>query len=219
MGTCSVEGQAIGTAAAFCVKNSLNPRSLYEDKPLLKKYQQRLLRDDQTIKNLKNEDPHDLARGAKVTASSEVEYSRADAVIDGYVRDMPGEWQHRWGGDLKSGEAWIELSWDDPQSLTQVQITFDSGFSRPLTLTEQASYRKRMITGPPPEMVQDYQVLYRPEGSDTYEVLAEVNGNYQRLRRHTFEPVRTEAIRIRITATHGNPEARIYEVRCYGETG
>jgi hypothetical protein len=36
-----------------------------------------------------------------------------------------------------------------------------------------------------------------------------------RLRRHTFDSVETDAIRIRVTATNGSEEARIYEVRCY----
>ncbi|NDD65101.1 MAG: FAD-dependent oxidoreductase, partial [Acidobacteria bacterium] len=64
MGTCAVEGQAIGTAAALCVRDRLLPRGLYEDKKRLKELQQTLLRNDQSIKGLKNEDPQDLARTA-----------------------------------------------------------------------------------------------------------------------------------------------------------
>ncbi|MCB9768252.1 MAG: FAD-dependent oxidoreductase [Candidatus Omnitrophica bacterium] len=216
MGTCSVEGQAIGTAAAFCVKKDYNPRDLYEDKPCLKDYQQRLLRDDQTIKNLRNEDPDDLARKATVTASSEIEGSKAVSIIDGFVRDMPGEWNHRWGGSLESGEAWVDLSWEEPQEIGSIQITFDSGFSRPLTLTEQAGFRSKMVTDRQPETVKSYEILYRPKGSKNYSSMVKVEDNWQRLCRHRFDRVEAEAIRIRVTATNGNPEARIYEVRCYG---
>ncbi|MFN0108392.1 MAG: FAD-dependent oxidoreductase, partial [Blastocatellia bacterium] len=54
MGTCAVEGQAAGTAAALCIKHNLLPRGLYENKAKLKELQQTLLRDDQSIKGLKN---------------------------------------------------------------------------------------------------------------------------------------------------------------------
>lgn len=88
MGTCAVEGQAIGTAAALCIKNNLLPRGLYENKAKLKELQQTLLRDDQSIKGLKNEDPLDLARNAKVTASGEADGCAAANVINGWVRAL-----------------------------------------------------------------------------------------------------------------------------------
>ena len=45
--------------------------------------------------------------------------------------------------------------------------------------------------------------------------MAAVNGNHQRLRRHAFEPLEAEAVRIHVTATNGDDFARIFEVRCY----
>lgn len=215
MGTCAVEGQAIGTAAVYCLREGIGPRDLAASKPLLEEYQQRLLRDDQTIKNLPNRDPNDIARKASVTASSELHGSRAASVTDGFVRDMPEEWSHRWAGSLTEGEAWIEIAWESPQTISEIQITFDSGFSRALTLTEQAGFRKGMITDRQPETVKTYQILYRSAGSEEFQVLAEVEDNWQRLRRHRFEPVNAEAVRIRVTATNGAEEAIVYEIRCY----
>ncbi len=61
MATCAVMGQAAGTAAALCVRHGLTPRQLYQDGTRLGELQQTLLRDDQTIKDLRNEDPADLA--------------------------------------------------------------------------------------------------------------------------------------------------------------
>ncbi len=71
--TLSTVGQAAGTAAALCVRHGVMPRELGERH--LQELQQRLLRDDQYIPALKNEDPSDLARRAKVTASSTRAYS------------------------------------------------------------------------------------------------------------------------------------------------
>src|SRR5258707_6100312 len=75
MATCAVMGQAAGTAAALCIRDGITPRELYRDADRLAELQQALLRDDQTIKDLKNEDPRDLARKAKVTASGAAEGS------------------------------------------------------------------------------------------------------------------------------------------------
>src|SRR4029077_1003165 len=60
MATCAVEGQAIGTAAAQCVEQRLTPRELARDPQRVVRLQQTLLRDDQTIKSLRNQDPLDL---------------------------------------------------------------------------------------------------------------------------------------------------------------
>ena len=61
-------GQAAGTAAALAVQKGLSPRE-YGQKHITE-LQQRLLKDDQYIPGLRNEDPLDLARGAKVSATS-----------------------------------------------------------------------------------------------------------------------------------------------------
>ncbi len=67
-GTIFTVGQAVGTAAGFAVQKGLSPRAYGERH--MGELQQRLLRDDQYIPGLVNEDPADLARRAKVTATS-----------------------------------------------------------------------------------------------------------------------------------------------------
>lgn len=80
MATCAVMGEAAGTAAALCVEKGVTPRGLYEHE--LNALQQTLLRQDASIIGIANEDAKDLARLAKVSASSTrtriaVEESRA----------------------------------------------------------------------------------------------------------------------------------------------
>lgn len=216
MGTCAVEGQAIGTAAAVCARQGILPQRLFDDKTLLKSYRQLLLRDDQTIKNAVNEDPADAARlAAEVTASGEVEGSNAANVLNGLVRDVPGQWANRWGGPMTADGAWIELRWNKPQALSHVQLCLDTGFHRELSLSEQANVKAEQVRGPQPETLRDYRVLVRDPATGEWKVVAEVSGNYQRLRRHTFPAVETDAIRVQVTATNGAAEARIYEIRCY----
>lgn len=66
--TLATLGQAAGTAAALCLQRSLTPRELGQRH--LIELQQTLLKYDQYIPELKNEDPSDLARAATITASS-----------------------------------------------------------------------------------------------------------------------------------------------------
>jgi len=150
-----------------------------------------------------------------VVASGEVKGSKASNVLTGTVRDIPHHWDNRWGGPMTEEGAWIELRWAQPQSLSHVQLCFDTGFHRELSLSEESGVKARQVRGPQPETVRDYRVLYRHPESGEWAALAEVSGNYQRLRRHTFPPVETSAIRVHVTATNGKPEARIYEIRCY----
>jgi hypothetical protein len=218
MGTCAVIGQAVGTAAAICCERGIAPRQLAQDAKLVGRLQQMLLRDDQSIKRVKNTDPADLARGAKVTASAEAGPAMASLVIDGFLRDIPDKKgqpaeYHHWAAPLGSDGAWLELAWDKPQRISKVQITFDSGFSRELTLSSSDSVTRGTVRAPQPETVRDYTLSLKKNGS--FSEVAAVKNNHQRLNRHRFEPMETEAVRIHVTATNGIEQARIVEVRCY----
>ncbi len=67
-GTLAALGQAAGTAAALALQRQTTPRGLYTNH--MAELQQVLLKHDQTIPGLRNEDPGDLARTAHVSASS-----------------------------------------------------------------------------------------------------------------------------------------------------
>jgi len=209
MATCACIGQAVGTAASVCVKEKLAPRELARDAARVKRLQQLLLRDDQTLRGVRNEDEMDLARQARAAASSEEPHAPASNVLDGQVRDIPGKEIHQWQGRLKDGSAWIELRWPKPVRISEVRITFDTGFQRELTLTSSESVHKGIIRGPQPETVRDY--VLEAQGRE----LARVAGNYQRLRCHRFEPVETDRLRLTVTATNGSELARVFEIRCY----
>jgi hypothetical protein len=215
MATCSVIGQGMGTAAAYCLTNHLLPRELAASAEHIDKLQQILLRDDQTIRHLSNHDPLDLARKAEVSASSSLTQCDPACVINGLVRDLPGKWENRWGADLSADGAHLELQWAEPQTIGLVQLTFDTGFERELTLTHQDSANARIIRAPQPETVRDYELLFLSPDTKQWTSLAQVSGNYQRLRRHKFKPVTARALRLKITATNGSKTAAVFEIRCY----
>jgi FAD dependent oxidoreductase len=216
MATCGVIGQAVGTAAALCVRHGLTPRGLYQDKTRLKELQQTLLRDDQTIKNVANEDPADLARKARVTASDAFEHAEPANVINGVTRDVPLKAINRWTTTMTPEGPWLELAWEKPQKVREVQLTFDSGFQRELTLSASDWANQGIIRAAQPETVRDYTLLYRKEKDGPLVELLKVDGNHQRLNRHRFEPVEAQVIRLQVRATNGDKLVRVFEVRCYG---
>ena len=208
MATCAVIGQAVGTAAAQCVESGTNPRALAQNPQQVSQVRQTLLRDDQTIKGLRNQDPKDLARQATVTASAEIGPALARMVIDGLVRDIPDNKGnpaevHHWAAPVSDAHApWIQLSWSEPHRIRQIQITFDSGFKRQLTLTAQDSQNNTVLRAAQPETVKDYRVTWQ-NASGASQTLATVKGNFQRLNRHRFEPVEAKSVRLEIQSTNG----------------
>ena len=67
--TCAQMGEAVGAAAALALRERTAPRAIATG-PLAHELQQDLLRADHYIVGVRNEDPRDLARAARVTASS-----------------------------------------------------------------------------------------------------------------------------------------------------
>ncbi|MEZ5353796.1 MAG: FAD-dependent oxidoreductase [Bryobacteraceae bacterium] len=213
MATCAVVGQATGTAAALCIEKKIKPRALYQDKTLLARLQQTLLRDDQSMPGITNNDPLDLGRGAKVTASVERDDAPAVNLLDGQVRDIPKGQKHHWAAKVAGDGVWVEFRWPSAQKLREVRITFDSGFHRELTLSSNPTIQHGILRQAQPETVRDYAVEASVGGG--WKELARVAGNHQRLRAHRFDAVETDRIRLRITATNGDEYARVFEVRCY----
>jgi hypothetical protein len=130
-------------------------------------------------------------------------------------RAFPGT--HRWMSDPKHGlPASIELRWTEPIELREIQLIFDTGMHRFLTLSQADGYTRRMHWGAPqPETVRDYRI--ECEETASWREIASVDGNYQRRRVHAWQsPVKTRAIRVKVLATNGIDHARIFEVRAYG---
>lgn len=123
---------------------------------------------------------------------------------------------HRWMSDPAHGfPAWLEICWNRPVSVQQVQIVFDTGQHRHLTLSQADGYTASMQWGrPQAETVREYGLFWL-DGMVWRECL-KVTANYQRLRRHDLPlPVVTKGLRIEVYATNGLDHARLFEVRAY----
>ncbi|MFA5192117.1 MAG: FAD-dependent oxidoreductase [Verrucomicrobiia bacterium] len=125
--TCAVMGQAAGTAAGMCVERGVTPRDIYRS--YLDKLQQQLLKDGAYIIDLPNHDPADLARAARVTASSEGigtkgEPMPATNVINGIARAVDHKGNAWMANRNVAPPHWIELAWNEPQKFNVVHVTF-----------------------------------------------------------------------------------------------
>jgi hypothetical protein len=227
MATCAVMGQGVGTAAAHAVRTGVMPAELSSHDDLIEAIQQNLLRDDAFLICAVSNDPHDLARRARITASSEQASGEATNLLSGQTRSVHGAWgaptdrcipgTHRWMSDPAAGlPAWVRLDWQERVRVSEVQLVFDTGLHRHLTLSHHDGYTSRMVWGRvQPETVTDYRI----EGFDgrNWSTLVAVTGNYQRLRRHFLSGEGSlRAIRVTVDRTGGLDHARICEIRIRG---
>jgi hypothetical protein len=112
--------------------------------------------------------------------------------------------------------AWIELRWGEPVELGEIQLIFDTGMDRFLTLSQADGYTRRMRWGAPqPESIRDY--ILECDAETGWRELAAITGNYQRRRVHTLPSlVKSRALRLQVNATNGIDHARLFEMRAYG---
>ncbi|MEA1997098.1 MAG: FAD-dependent oxidoreductase, partial [Gemmatimonadota bacterium] len=150
----------------------------------------------------------------KISAGSELPGYEARKVTDGVARRV-GSDSHCWrSASLDESDARLELDFGKMRTLSQVHLTFDTGLSRHMTLTHIDRLNDEMIEGPQPETARDYRIEALDGAS--WNTVAEVKGNYLRKRVHSLKNLRCRRMRIKVSATCGVPEARIFEVRCYG---
>lgn len=122
-------------------------------------------------------------------------------VQTGVTRPQSGT--NLWRSDAGQGmPQWLELAWETPQVLAQVELTF-------------AGHLLNEVHSEPPffkdaQTVCDYAIEL-----DGCEVLC-VTGNHQRHRIHELpNGSRGSCLRLVVLATNGDPSAAVYEIRCY----
>lgn len=210
MGTCAIGGQAVGTAAALCMKYQCDPKEI---KDHMQELQQILLKDDCYLPGILNEDPKDLAREAQISASSSQKDFPAENVINGKSR-AEGENKNLWISDGMSedGEKLV-LSWKENKTISQVRLTFDSNFQYPIKITLSQKRQKQQRIGVPKEIVKKYKVTLWNDGKLVAEQT--ITDNVQRMNIVDFEPTICDKIEIHIEETNGAEDVHVFEVRAY----
>ncbi len=212
MGTCAVGGEAAGIAAAMAAIRDLTPEEF--GKRHMEELRQTLLKNDCYIPGCANADPEDLARAAAVSASSEREGYEAKSVISGVTRRV-GEVSNLWrsNGLSQDGET-LTLSWNRPVTLRQVRLTLDPNLSEERCISVSKAFIDKEPLGVAKELARDYEIRALKGGIEVFR-LREAD-NFQRLKVHDLPgAVECDRLVIRFTATNGDSDARLYEVRAY----
>ncbi|MBI5692795.1 MAG: FAD-dependent oxidoreductase [Verrucomicrobia bacterium] len=149
----------------------------------------------------------------------ELETGKGEALYTSAPPDRARPGSHRWMSDPAQGlPAWLELRWPEPVTVREVQLVFDTGQHRFLTLSQADGYTKRMLWGmPQPETVRDYR-LEVDDGDGVWREVHVERGNYQRRRVLRLEgrAASARALRVVVESTNGLDHARLLEVRVYG---
>lgn len=212
MATCSVVGQAVGTAAAVAAQNGISPRALGKRIHTL---QQQLLKDDCYIPGCKNEDEEDLLRGLmEVECSSQTEEGSCVQVTNGISRRVK-EQSNCWiSQPLGRKGQWIAVRLPGKKVIQEIHLKFDPNLSKEIMTTLSEQKRREQTPGLPAELVKSYVLeIYDGETCVWRECVTE-NGQRFRIHRPSGAPA-GDRIQVTVTATHGDPAARIFEMRAY----
>lgn len=119
MATCSLLGQAVGTAAAIAVKYGVSPNGVYKE--YLKELQERLMENDSFLPHFKRE-ISDLCRKTELSGGN-------DTLKDGIDRVNRIYGNEKCGVTVKNGSA-VEYKFEKTEHIGSIHIVFDSDLNR-----------------------------------------------------------------------------------------
>ena len=207
MATTGVIGQAAGTAAALAAEKRILPRDV---NPHIKSLQKQLLRDDAYIHGIKFIDEDDYIKGSVISCSSE-QYP-CENVRNGYTRNLDSDINY-WESIIMENSEYLQADFSGVKTVSEVQIRFDSNLSREIRPSMSLWASNSQVRGVPRELVKDYKVELFLYGKTV--ASEEITGNYMRLKKHTFDSVKVDALRITVTATNGWSTARIFDLKAF----
>jgi hypothetical protein len=195
MGTTSLLGQAVGTAAALCIRSGCLPAAAD-----IARLQAALLDDDQWLPG-KTHEVGELTRRASLAGGG----AGLEHLRDGHDRPRD-DVTHAWQGELGSA---ITFRWARTEAIGGLRLVFDSDLS--LHKRMPCSYPlKANRVGVPATMIRKYRV--EAQGRDgRWRVVCREQDNYQRLVRVPLG-VNAKALRVVPEETWGASEARIFSI-------
>lgn len=222
MATCAAMGEGVGVAAAVAVQSGREPAELSGDEAIREEIRQRLVEEDVYLIGKISGRKDDLAHGAGITASSQKSDGSAGNVISGQNRSVSGERSlppmrgtegtHRWMS--RELPAWIELRWDEAVEIGRVELLFDTGLHRHLTLTQSDAYCRMMHWGRgQPETARDYNLEVETEGG--WQMVEKIRDNWRRRMTHKLPAglEKCRAVRITVQTSWDIDHARIMQIR------
>jgi hypothetical protein len=148
----------------------------------------------------------------------------AENLTNGISR--PTRATNAWVADFSQEQPVIHLTWDEPQTISTLEIDFDTDFDHPMESVLMGHPERDM-----PFCVQDIKIAIAPEVEDSgrtsqtatatltqaaTSVIAEIAGNHQTRRTITFDsPVITRRLEIQLLVPSIEVPAALFAVRCF----
>lgn len=210
MATCAVLAEAAGVAAAIAVREKCTARAVAAH---MQELQQTLLKNGCYIPDILNTDKKDLARTAKVTATSQTPEGAAANVINGQNRPV-GENSNMWISAKEDKMPCLFAELPQASAVQEVDITFDSNLSVEIMISLSHWHHLRQSEQIPDTLVKDFDLVFLNGKQELKRV--PVRGNHQRNFRYTMQnaPV-CDTVAIAVHATQSCAQARICELRIY----
>ncbi len=118
----------------------------------------------------------------------------------------PSSLPNAWVADFADQSPALTITWQNPQHLKKIQLSFDSDFDHPMESVLMSHPENVM-----PFCVRNYAIY-----DDKENLLFEKKGNYQTRNEIVFEEaVTTSRLSIRVEHPSENSPAAVFEVRCY----
>lgn len=163
MATCSILGQAVGTAVSVMLADNSTP-----DNADIQKIQKQLMLDDCFLPGLKREI-------SPITQSADC---NAEIVRNGIDRGEDNCWH---GKD----DEYIEYKFSKPQKINKIRLVFDSNLNRKYQnmpcnhkLVEERFYL-------PETLIKEYSIILTDDSNNTKKI--HINDNHQRLVWHNVD--------------------------------
>jgi hypothetical protein len=199
MATCSVIGQAVGTAAALATRYGCSPREV--GRSHIAELQALLQEDDCWLPGKARQIP-EFTQAAAIVAS----VGEPDVLRDGHDReDEDNNLLHAWEASVGD---WVEYRVTEPVHLSQSRIVFDSELKRKWPNMPLWYPRDGWDLQPPQTLVKSFS-LEMENADGTWEAVYREINNFQRLVRVPLN-VTTSAIRLIVHETWGDESVKIF---------
>lgn len=203
MATCSLLGQAMGTAAAICVNENLTPDGVYEEK--LEELQGKLMDAGCYLPGFVRNIP-ELSKSAKLNLSD----ADRELLFNGCERpDEEGKINYV---SLNKGDS-ITFDFGKETELHELRVLFDLDYSRKsvsankkmrvfaMRLHTGKDFKPMTVAAP---IVKDFEVY-----ADGKKVFAD-DDNYLSLRRISLDGVKAKTLEVRFNETHGSEKVHVF---------
>ncbi len=190
MGTTSMMGQAVGTAAAIALRYGETPRGVWEHH--IDELQQTLLDQDQFIPNIPR----------RISSLTREAHASCEIVRDGWDRD----WDDGEHGTSFPAGGNCTYTFDQPETISGVRLVFDSDLSdKKRQLNIEASYE---IHPMPAHLPKCFRIEAEVAGKTV--VLASVKENHHRLVMLSWTPLEATSIRLVFESGWSDQPMRIF---------